>query len=100
MVNPPRYFSRLMQTLKPAFDQLTASKCWGAITWWSRIVGKSLPANRNYVPERKVLLSPIPWVRGNLNRACSQSKLEKAGFSEKMARQCTQQAEVPREFST
>jgi hypothetical protein len=99
IVNPPKYFSRLMQTLEPAFDQLIRIEVLGSY----HVVESdrweiALRRHKSYVPERKVLLSPDPVGSRELNHACSQSKLEKAGFSEKIARQYAQQAEVPRDF--
>jgi hypothetical protein len=99
IINPPKYFSRLMQTLEPAFDQLIRIEVLGSY----HVVESdrweiALKRHKNYVPERKVLLSPDPAGSRELNRACSQSKLEKAGFSEKIARQYAHQAETAKEF--
>jgi hypothetical protein len=99
IINPPKYFSRLMQTLEPAFDQLIRIEVLGSY----HVVESdrweiALRRHKSYVPERKVLVSPDPAGSRELNRACSQSKLEKAGFSEKLARQYAQQADVTRDF--
>jgi hypothetical protein len=99
IVNPPKYFSRLMQTLEPAFDQLIRIEVLGSYhVVESERWEIALRRHKSYVPERKVLLSPDPAGSRELNRACSQSKLERAGFSEKIARQYTQQADSAGEF--
>ena len=82
IVNPPKYFSRLMQTLEPAFDQLIRIEVLGSY----HVVESdrweiALRRHKNYVPERKVLLSPDPVGSRELNQACSQSKLEKAALA-------------------
>ena len=61
IINPPKYLSRLMQTLEPAFDQLIRIEVLGSY----HIVEAerweiALRRHRNYVPERKMLLSPDP----------------------------------------
>jgi hypothetical protein len=99
IVNPPKYLSRLMQTLEPAFDQLIRIEVLGSY----HIVESdrweiALRRHKNYVPERKILLSSDAAGSRELNRTCAQSKLEKAGFGEKLARQFTADAETAREF--
>lgn len=99
IINPPKYLSRLMQTLEPAFDQLIRIEVLGSY----HIVESdrweiALRRHKNYVPERKILLSSDAIGSRELNRTCTQSKLEKAGFGEKLARQFTSVAETTREF--
>ena len=99
IVNPPKYLSRLMQTLEPAFDQLIRIEVLGSY----HIVESdrweiALRRHKNYVPERKILLSSDAVGSRELNRTCAQSKLEKAGFGEKLARQVIAQAESARDF--
>ena len=99
IVNPPKYFSRLMQTLEPAFDQLIRIEVLGSY----HVVESdrweiALRRHRSYVPERKVLLSPDPVGSRELNQRAPRASWKRPGFSEKIARQYAQQAEVPREF--
>jgi Replication initiator protein A len=99
IVNPPKYLSRLMQTLEPAFDQLIRIEVLGSY----HIVDSerweiALRRHKNYVPERKMLLSADPVGTRELNRACAQSKLEKAGFTEKLARRFIESAETHADF--
>jgi Replication initiator protein A len=99
IINPPKYLSRLMQTLEPAFDQLIRIEVLGAyhITDSDRWQ-IALRRHKNYVPERKMLLSADPAGSRELNRACSQSKLEKAGFPDKVSRRFAEAAETYRDF--
>lgn len=98
ILNPPHYFSRLMQTLEPAFDQLIRIQVLGSYNVISaedwRIALHRHPA---YVPERKSLMlhqAPCP----ELSRAHCQSALEKAGFLYKQATNWTMEAETPEQL--
>ncbi|MGH9662505.1 MAG: hypothetical protein ACRD96_28410 [Bryobacteraceae bacterium] len=54
IVNPPKYLSRLMQTLEPAFEQLQRIEVLGSYTLVNN--GKlALRRHPSYVPERKTL---------------------------------------------
>ena len=95
ILNPPHYFSRLMQTLEPAFDQLIRIQVLGsyhvisAEEW--RIAMRRHPS---YVPERKSLMqrtTPSP----ELSRAHCQAVLEKAGFTYSAASVWTAAAQTP-----
>jgi hypothetical protein len=99
IIKPPKYLSRLMQTLEPAFDQLIRIEVLGSY----HIVESdrweiALRRHKSYVPERKILLSPDATGSCELKRTCAQSRLEKSGFSEKLAKQFTVHAETAREF--
>jgi hypothetical protein len=99
IINPPKYLSRLMQTLEPAFDQLIRIEILGSY----HVVDSekweiALKRHRNYVPERKLLLSPNPAGSVELNRMCCQNRLEKAGFSEKLAHKFTEHASNHHDF--
>jgi hypothetical protein len=99
IINPPKYLSRLMQTLEPAFDQLIRIEVLGSY----HVVDSerweiALRRHKSYVPERKMLLSPDPAGTRDLNRACTQTKLEKSGFSEKLARRFAETAETHSDF--
>ena len=99
IVNPPKYLSRLMQTLEPAFDQLIRIEVLGSY----HIVDSdrweiALRRHNNYVPERKMLLAGDVGGSRELNRVCAQSKLEKAGFPEKLAFRFVETAETHGDF--
>jgi hypothetical protein len=99
ILNPPKYFSRLMQTLEPAFDQLIRIEVLGSY----HVVDSdrweiALRRHKSYVPERKMLLSPDAAGTRELNRACTQTKLEKSGFSEKLARRYAETAKTTSDF--
>jgi hypothetical protein len=88
-----------MQTLEPAFDQLIRIEVLGSY----HVVDSerweiALRRHKSYVPERKMLLSPDPAGTRDLNRACTQTKLEKSGFSEKLARRFAETAETHSDF--
>jgi hypothetical protein len=99
IINVPKYLSRLMQTLEPAFDQLIRIEVLGSY----HVVDSdrweiALCRHKNYVPERKILLSADPAGTRDLNRACMQARLEKAGFPDKLARRFAEAAETYLEF--
>lgn len=99
IISPPKYLSRLMQTLEPAFDQLIRIEVLGSY----HIVDSdrweiALRRHKSYVPERKMLLSADPAGARELNRACMQARLEKAGFSDKLARRFAETAETHLHF--
>ncbi|HTQ57200.1 MAG TPA: hypothetical protein VMI94_22175 [Bryobacteraceae bacterium] len=98
ILNPPHYFSRLMQTLEPAFDQLIRIQVLGSYNVISaedwRIALHRHPA---YVPERKSLMlqtanSP------ELTRSHCQGILEKAGFAFKSTSVWTAAAQTPEQL--
>jgi hypothetical protein len=99
ILNPPKYLSRLMQTLEPAFDQLIRIQVLGAY----HVVdsGKwdiALHRHASYVPERKLLVSAEPAGSRELNQVCCRKRLEKAGLPERAALACTEAAETLLEF--
>ena len=92
MLKMPTYFSRLMQTLEPAFDQLVRIQVLGsyhvvsADQW--RIALHKHPA---YVPERKTLALCGAVATTEETRTWVQSQLEKAGITTKAASEYCQQ---------
>ena len=82
VVNLPRYFSRLMQTLEPAFDQLRRIEVLGD---WHIVSNEdwkvALRRHPNYVPERKTLLLQSGMGSIELSRQVCSDLLETAGFS-------------------
>ncbi len=86
ILNPPKYFSRLMQTLEPALDQLIPIGVLGAY----HVVSTqdwtiALERHPCYVPERKTLLMQSVANSPELNRVFAEKALEKAGFPAKAA---------------
>jgi hypothetical protein len=99
ILNPPKYLSRLMQTLEPAFDQLIRIEVLGSY----HIVESerweiALRRHKNYVPERKMLLSPDPVGSRELNQVYCFNKLERAGMPEKLAQRYTEAADTKAAF--
>jgi hypothetical protein len=93
ILNPPKYLSRLLQTLEPAFDQLIRIQVLGSY----HVVDSqkweiTLHRHASYVPERKVLIAPDSASSRELNQVCCRKKLEKAGLPEKLAGSYTQAA--------
>jgi hypothetical protein len=86
ILNPPKYLSRLMQTLEPVFDQLIGIQVLGSY----HIVDSqkwelALHRHKTYVPERKSLVMDDPAATLELTRVRIERQLEKAGFSAKDA---------------
>lgn len=83
IVNLPRYFSRLLQTLEPAFDQLVRGQVLAsyhivdAEQW--RI---ALHRHPDYVPERKTLLLEAANTDTEFQRVQAAKSLEEAGVIE------------------
>lgn len=84
ILNPPKYLSRLMQTLEPAFEQLKRIEVLGSYTVLSaRDWRLALRRHPNYEPERKALVH----VENNwqLTREDCRAQLVKAGLPLKTA---------------
>jgi len=100
ILNPPKYFSRLLQTLEPAFDQLVRIKVLGsyhvvsAEEW--RIALRRHPA---YVPERKGLLEQTAAPSPEFRRSQCQKMLESAGMPSKSAAAFCSAAQTFEEFA-
>ncbi len=82
ILNVPKYFSRLMQTLEPPFDQLVKSRVLGA---W-HVVSTSdwriaLHRHVAYTPESKKLLEHSAYMDDEALRGYCQKLLETTGFS-------------------
>lgn len=99
ILNLPRYFSRLLQTLEPAFDQLIRVQVLAsyhivdAEQW--RI---ALHRHPDYVPERKTLLLEAANTDTEFQRAQAQKALEEAGIAPEPSARYTLQADTPAEF--
>jgi hypothetical protein len=97
--NIPKYFSRLMQTLEPALDQLIRIGVLGVY----HIVSSegwtiALHRHADYVPERKTLLIQGTSNSPEINRAFCQKALEHGGFAAKQAAAYAEAGETPELF--
>ena len=98
ILTPPHYFSRLMQTLEPAFDQLIKIQVLGSYNVISAEDWRiAMHRHPSYVPERKSLMLQSTTCP-ELSRAHCQSILEKAGFGYKPATGWTAGAETPEQL--
>lgn len=99
IVTPPKYLSRLMQTLEPAFEKLMRIEVLGgyhiasAEDW--RI---ALRRHVAYVPERKALLGRAPTSDPQTHRAWCEKLLEQSGMPSKTAVAYGQRASSQEEF--
>ena len=98
ILNPPHYFSRLMQTLEPAFDQLMRIQVLGS---YHIVSGEdwriALHRHPSYVPERKSLMLQSA-VCPELSRTHCQTVLEKAGFAFKASMGWSEAAATPEQL--
>lgn len=99
ILNPPKYLSRLMQTLEPAFEQLMHIQVLGSyhivsVENW-RI---ALRRHVNYVPERKTLALHGCGADPEATRGFCEKLLQDAGFSQKAAAAYCATAGTLREF--
>jgi Replication initiator protein A len=100
ILKPPHYFSRLMQTLEPAFDQLIRIQVLGSYHVISAEEWRiALHRHPSYVPERKSLMLQ-GGASPELSRAHCQSMLEKAGFTYKAATAWCEAAQTPEQLYT
>ena len=99
ILNPPKYLSRLMQTLEPAFEQLNRIQVLGS---WQIISSEgwriALHRHPNYVSERKTLLLQSSTADPETRRALCQERLQRAGIAGKAAAACCQAASTAMEF--
>jgi hypothetical protein len=100
ILNPPKYLSRLMQTLEPAFEQLKRIQVLGAYqTVSSEDWRIALHRHPSYVSERKSLM------QASLNdvetrRAQCQERLQQGGIAAKTAAAYAQAATMAVDFYT
>jgi hypothetical protein len=84
--NLPKYLSRLLQTLEPAFDQLVRIGVMRSYQVVSAEAWKvALHRHDSYVPERKTLLQSGTLTDPESARVWCASLLERAGFTAKAA---------------
>jgi len=85
ILNLPKYFSRLLQTLEPAFDQLIRLQILASYHVVSGEEWKiALHRHPSYVPATETLLLESPAGAPELQRAQLVKLLEKAGFTPKL----------------
>ena len=85
ILNLPKYFSRLMQTLEPAFDQLIRSQILASYHVVSSDEWKiALHRHPSYVPATQTLMLESSAGAPELQRAQMTKLLEKAGFTPKL----------------
>ncbi len=86
ILTPPKYLSRLMQTLEPAFDQLIRIQILGSYHVVSA-EGWRIALHRHpfYVPERKTLMIQAATRDPEVSRAYCQNMLQRGGISAKVA---------------
>jgi hypothetical protein len=86
ILNPPKYLSRLMQTLEPAFEQLIRIQVLGSYQVVSSEDWRiALHRHSSYVSERKTLLLHGSPTDRETRRAQCQTRLQEAGISSKTA---------------
>jgi hypothetical protein len=85
ILNPPKYLSRLMQTLEPAFEQLIRIQVLGSYHIVSSENWRiALHRHVNYVPERKTL-ALYSGRDPETSRSICEKLLQDAGFAQKGA---------------
>jgi len=99
ILNPPKYLSRLMQTLEPAFEQLIRIQILGSY----QIVASedwriALHRHPNYVSERKTLLMHGSLMDPETRRAQCLDQLQQGGISAKVAASWCQAASTAMDF--
>jgi hypothetical protein len=86
MLNPPKYLSRMMQTLEPALDQLIGCGVLGSYHVFDSDKWEiALYRHKAYVPEHQVLLQDDPDATLEFARLSCQRSLERSGLPEKAA---------------
>jgi hypothetical protein len=99
ILNPPKYLSRLMQTLEPAFEQLNRIQVLGSYQIVSSEDWRiALHRHVNYVPERKTLLMQSGTNDPEARRMQCLERLQQAGVSSRNATAYCQAVATAREF--
>ena len=99
ILNPPKYLSRLMQTLEPAFEQLNRIQVLGSYQIISSDDWRiALHRHPNYVSERKTLLMHGSLMDPETRRAQCLEQLQQGGISPKAAAAYCQTASTAVDF--
>jgi hypothetical protein len=86
ILNPPKYLSRLMQTLEPAFEQLMRIQILGSFQIVSTEDWRiALHKHPDYVSERKTLQLHSGMADPAIRRAACQERLQRGGLASKVA---------------
>lgn len=94
MLRLPKYFSRLLQTLEPAFDQLVRVEVLGSYHVTNSDAWEvSLRRHANYVPERKSLLLREDRQEPDSLRERARRSLEEATLPSTLAGDCVSAVE-------
>lgn len=99
ILNPPRYFSRLMQTLEPALEQvkrIEVVSSYHVVSTDDWTIG--IQRHPGYVGESKALLDHEPAEAPELNRSYCRRMLEKAGLPTRLAGQYAEAAVQREDF--
>jgi hypothetical protein len=96
ILNVPKYLSRLLQTLEPAFEQLMQI---GVLASYHVVSAEewriALQRHVAYVPERNALATASALDLSELNRMQCRKALEKAGIPAKAATEYSEAAALP-----
>ncbi len=99
MLNVPKYLSRLMQTLEPAFEQLIRIQVLGSFQIVSSEEWRiALRRHPNYVSERKMLLEHVAPADPESRRTQCCERLHQAGLAARAAAAYCQVATSAVEF--
>ncbi len=98
ILNPPKYLSRLMQTLEPAFEQLMRIQVLGSYHIVSSENWRiALHRHASYVPERKTL-ALYNGRDAEASRLICEKLLQDAGFLQRVAAEYCAAATTLRDF--
>ncbi len=99
IITLPHYFSRLLQTLEPAFDQLVRV---GVLASYNTVEAETwriaLRRHGNYVPERKALLAQTPSTLAELCREHCETQLNATGMGAALVQSYCDQAGTDTHF--
>ena len=99
ILNPPKYLSRLMQTLEPAFEQLNRIQILGSYQIVSSEDWRiALHRHTAYVSERKILVSQGVTAGPEIRRKECEERLIRGGLPAKTAAAYCQPAERALDF--
>jgi hypothetical protein len=99
ILNPPKYLSRLMQTLEPAFEQLIRIQVLGSYQVVSSADWRiALHRHASYVSERKTILMHSSATDPESKRVRCKELLQQAGIPEKLASAHSQAASTGVDF--
>lgn len=99
IINLPKHFSRLLQTLEPAFDQLVRLQILSAyhvVSPENWVV--ALRRHPNYRTGSRTLIEEVSSASPDLRRACCERLLVNAGITEKQAAAYAASASTFRDF--